>query len=160
MTKYEAGARDEDVQAADLLQEYKARIAALERTVGGQAQSFKGELSHRPQPRSGAIICDCRSVGLSVSRGWELMGLARSTFYDAPGEPVDDADLVARMAAICDVLACYGYRPIGAALRQQGTVVNSKKVRRLMREHRLQPNYSRRYVTDTDCESVGAAWSA
>jgi hypothetical protein len=37
MAKYEAGARDEDVQAADLLQEYKARIAALERTVGGQA---------------------------------------------------------------------------------------------------------------------------
>jgi len=83
------------------------------------------------------------------------MGLARSTFYDAPGEPVDDADLVARMAAICDVLACYGYRRIGAALRQQGTVVNSKKVRRLMREHRLQPNYSRRYITDTDSARAG-----
>jgi transposase len=32
--KYEAGALDEDAQAADLLQEYEAKIAALERMVG------------------------------------------------------------------------------------------------------------------------------
>ena len=32
--KFEAGALDEDVQAADLLQEYEAKIAALERMVG------------------------------------------------------------------------------------------------------------------------------
>jgi transposase-like protein len=31
--KYEAGALDEDAQAADLLQEYEAKIAALERMV-------------------------------------------------------------------------------------------------------------------------------
>jgi hypothetical protein len=30
--KYEAGALDEDAQAADLLQEYEAKIAALERS--------------------------------------------------------------------------------------------------------------------------------
>jgi len=35
--KFEAGALDEDVQAADLLQEYEAKIAALERMVGRQA---------------------------------------------------------------------------------------------------------------------------
>ena len=35
--KYEAGAFDDDVQAADLLQVYEARIAALERLVGKQA---------------------------------------------------------------------------------------------------------------------------
>ena len=35
--KYEVGALDEDVQAADLLQEYEAKIAALERMVGRQA---------------------------------------------------------------------------------------------------------------------------
>src|SRR2546426_6669912 len=36
--KYEAGALDEDAQAADLLQEYEAKIAALERMVGRQAR--------------------------------------------------------------------------------------------------------------------------
>jgi transposase len=35
--KYEAGAFDEDIQTADLLQQYEARIAGLERLVGKQA---------------------------------------------------------------------------------------------------------------------------
>ncbi len=35
--KFEAGALDDDVQAADLMQEYDAKIAALERLVGRQA---------------------------------------------------------------------------------------------------------------------------
>ena len=35
--KYEAGALDGDIQAADLLQEYEAKIATLERMVGRQA---------------------------------------------------------------------------------------------------------------------------
>jgi transposase len=35
--KYEEGALAYDAQAADLLQEYEARIAALERLVGKQA---------------------------------------------------------------------------------------------------------------------------
>jgi transposase-like protein len=35
--KYEAGALGDDARAADLVQEYEARIAALERLVGRQA---------------------------------------------------------------------------------------------------------------------------
>ena len=35
--KYEAGAFDEDAEAANMVQEYEARIAALERLVGKQA---------------------------------------------------------------------------------------------------------------------------
>jgi transposase len=35
--KFVAGALDDDLQAADLIQEYEARIAALERMVGRQA---------------------------------------------------------------------------------------------------------------------------
>jgi putative transposase len=41
------------------------------------------------------------------------------------------------------------YRRVGAALRHQGVVVNSKKLRRLMREH---PKQRRRYVVTTDSE--------
>ena len=53
--KFEAGALDEDVQAAHLLQEYEAKIAALERMVGRQAleiELLKGALKHAPRPRS------------------------------------------------------------------------------------------------------------
>ncbi|MBS5905556.1 transposase [Roseomonas mucosa] len=35
--KFEASALDEDAQAADLIQEYEARITALERMAGRQA---------------------------------------------------------------------------------------------------------------------------
>ena len=53
--KYEAGAFDDDARAADLMQAYEARIAALERLVGKQAlelEFLKGALRSAPQPRS------------------------------------------------------------------------------------------------------------
>jgi putative transposase len=73
------------------------------------------------------------------------MGLARSTFYDVAPAPLGVDELVVRIGAICDEFECYGYRRVGAALRQQGVVVNGKKLRRLMREHGLQPKRRRRY---------------
>ena len=54
--KYEAGSFDEDAQAADLIQGYEARIAALERLVGKQAlelEFLKGALRSAPRPRNG-----------------------------------------------------------------------------------------------------------
>jgi transposase len=56
--KFEAGALDDDVQAADLLQEYEAKIAALERMVGRQAleiEMLKGALKHAPRPKSANV---------------------------------------------------------------------------------------------------------
>jgi transposase-like protein len=53
--KFEAGAFDEDAEAADRMQEYEARIAALERLVGRQAlelEFLKGALRSAPRPRS------------------------------------------------------------------------------------------------------------
>ena len=88
-------------------------------------------------------------------RGCELMGLARSTFYDTPPVHLGVDELVARIGAICDDFECYGYRRVGAALRHQGIVVNGKKLRRLMREHSLQPKRRRRYVVTTDSDVAG-----
>lgn len=53
--KFQAGALDEDLAAADLLQDYEARIAALERLVGKQAlelEFLKGALHTQPRRRS------------------------------------------------------------------------------------------------------------
>lgn len=55
--KYETGAFDEEIETADTLHEYRARIAALERMVGRQAleiEFLKGALNSRRLPRSGA----------------------------------------------------------------------------------------------------------
>lgn len=54
--KHEQGAFDEDAQAADLIQKYEARIAALERLVGKQAlelEFLKGALKSAPRPKNG-----------------------------------------------------------------------------------------------------------
>ena len=54
--KYEAGALDDDAAAADVIQAYEARIAALERLVGKQAlelEFLKGAAKSAARPRSG-----------------------------------------------------------------------------------------------------------
>ena len=55
IAKYEASAFDDEFQAADLLQQYEAKIAALERLVGRQAleiEFLKGAQKNAPSPRS------------------------------------------------------------------------------------------------------------
>jgi transposase len=58
LQKHEAGAFDEEAVAADMVQEYEARIAALERLVGKQAMELeflKGALKNAPRARNGAL---------------------------------------------------------------------------------------------------------
>jgi transposase len=55
--KHQAGAFDDEVETANLLQQYEARIAALERLVGKQAlelEFLKGAQKSAPRPRSGS----------------------------------------------------------------------------------------------------------
>jgi putative transposase len=61
------------------------------------------------------------------------MEISRSAYYDAPPVAPDDTALVEAMSAIRDAFERYGWRRMQAALRQQGLVVNHKKVKRLMR---------------------------
>jgi putative transposase len=83
------------------------------------------------------------------------MSLARSTFYDSAPTTLEAGEIITRIGVICDEFECYGYRRVGAALRHQGIVVNGKKLRRLMREHDLQPKRRRRYVVTTDSDHAG-----
>lgn len=80
------------------------------------------------------------------------MAISRSTYYDVPVSAPDDTAIVEAIAAICDEFECYGWRRVQAALRQQGMIVNHKKIKRLMREHDLQPRMRRRYVATTDSD--------
>ena len=80
------------------------------------------------------------------------MGLSRSTFYDTPEIPASAAIIVVEMKKICDAFEAYGYRRVGAELRHRGIIVNAKKVRRLMREHALNPKRRRRFIVTTDSD--------
>lgn len=80
------------------------------------------------------------------------MGIGRSTFYDMPDVRASDATIVAQMKMICDEFEAYGYRRVDAELRHHGIIVNAKKVRRLMREHALNPKQRRRFIATTDSD--------
>lgn len=116
--KYEAGDLDEDAAAADMIQEYEARIAALERLVGKQALELefqKGALRDRARPK-GAPASLITGPQVSIAEGCRLMGIARSTYYDAPFLARDDTAIVEAMGTICDEFEHYGWRRVRAAL--------------------------------------------
>ena len=126
VAKYEAGAFDDELQAADLLQQYEARIAVLELLVGRQAleiEFLKGaqKTGRRPEAH---LRPSLPPRGMSVTRGCVLMGLPRSTFYDAPSVAVDDTEIVSRLHAICGEFETYGYRTRAGALNTRHTVIS------------------------------------
>jgi CRP-like cAMP-binding protein len=82
------------------------------------------------------------------------MEIPRSTYYDNPEKSNDDTAIVEAIATICHEFEHYGWRRVRAALRQQGMVVNHKKIRRLMREHDLQPRLRRRFM-DHSVDALG-----
>lgn len=83
------------------------------------------------------------------------MGVARSSFYADPGPKPGDAVIIEEIRAITDEFEGYGYRRVGAELRHRGMVVNSKKVRRLMKENSLNPRRRRRTTLTTDSNHGG-----
>jgi putative transposase len=84
------------------------------------------------------------------------MGLARSTYYDEiKGQPIDEGQLMAHITEICAEFPRYGYRRITAQLREDGIIVNHKKVMRLMKEHGFTVQPRRRYVVTTDSDHDG-----
>src|SRR5262245_40032913 len=118
-----------------------------------------------------ALPMECAPDGGQIA-GWELTGTCRASkdgshgqaphlqhriqaFYDAPSLKADDAEIIANMITICDEFETYGYRRVGAELRHRGILVNSKKIRRLMRGHDLQPKRRKRFVATTDSDHDG-----
>jgi transposase len=89
VAKYEAGGLDSDTAAADLLADYEARIAALERLVGKLAlenEFLKGASRHVRQPRSAST---------SVERTGSVAGAAASA---GSGSAAGAAAAIARPA--------------------------------------------------------------
>ena len=81
------------------------------------------------------------------------MGSGRCYVLRHTGRPrARSGTIVAEMKAICDEFEAYGYRRVDAELRHRGIVVNTKKIRRLMREHTLNPKQHRRFIATADSD--------
>lgn len=79
------------------------------------------------------------------------MDLPHSSFY-AASAPAQKDPVIGVIRSITETCRNYGYRRVTAELRHRGFVVNSKKVRRIMRENDLNPKRKRRYVSTTDSD--------
>ena len=102
------------------MQPYEAKIAALERLVGRQAleiEFLKGAQKKQSATQERIYVRDCRPLGMSVARGCELMGLSRSTYYDARPMLADDTEIISRIRTVCDEFETYGYRDVRGGLR-------------------------------------------
>ena len=109
---------------------------------------------------------------LSVTRKCHLAGVCRATYYrhrlqsspeaGTTSEPMveeerQDKDKELRQALhrlAVETTGC-GYRRMTHHLRREGKVVNSKKVRRLMREEHLLYAPPKRFVVTTDSDHEG-----
>jgi transposase-like protein len=100
--KFEAGAFDEDAEAANRMQEYEARIAALERLVGRRRRD------RAEAPRS--VRLDSSSPSLS----WAFVSLARVTdVLWNPAAGVDEIQREARPATPHDASKASSSQPRG-----------------------------------------------
>jgi len=79
--KFEAGAFNDKPAAADAIEAYEARIAALERLVGRQALEIaflKGALKHGPRPGNATASVVTGSTTRDLKAGWRRWVLRRS----------------------------------------------------------------------------------
>ena len=89
-------------------------------------------------------LVDRDDPNLPVTAQCRLLKVARSTLYDqAAAVEADDLTLMRRMDELYTMWPFYGSRRMVAALRQDGVVVNRKRVRRLMRLMGLEAIYQK-----------------
>jgi transposase InsO family protein len=83
-------------------------------------------------------------LGASERKACSTVNQARATQRYSPTRPKRDAALVVRMLALSAKYPRYGYRRICAKLRDEGFVVNRKRVHRLWRKEGLKVPQRRR----------------
>ena len=100
-------------------------------------------------------------AGLSITEACQCARLGRSRFYRHFEEHFPrqaDTELRGQIQQICLENRCYGSRRVARELREQGRVVNRKRVIRLMQADNLLCLRKRRYVCTTDSRHTYAVY--
>jgi len=98
----------------------------------------------------------CKALAVAERRACIVLGQARKTQRRIPSTTDEEAKLVARIIELATRYGRYGYRRITAMLRQEGWLVNHKRVERIWRIEGLrvpqkQPKRSRLWLNDGSC---------
>jgi putative transposase len=99
--------------------------------------------------------------GFRAEHACEVARVSRAGFYRhyEEHEPCQaDVELRDAIQKIALANRCYGYRRVTAELQHQGTVVNHKRVLRLMRADNLLAVRKRRFVFTTDSSHTYAIY--
>jgi putative transposase len=98
---------------------------------------------------------------LTIDRACALAQLSRATYYRDWGEHEprqEEVEFRDRLQRLCLEHPHYGTRRIQAALRDEGQIVNRKRLQRLMREDNLLVFRRRRYVVTTNSRHTYAVY--
>ena len=98
----------------------------------------------------------CKVLAVSERRACTVLGQARKTQRRIPSTADEEARLVDRIIELATRYGRYGYRRITAMLRQEGWLVNHKRVERIWRREGLkvpqkQPKRGRLWLNDGSC---------
>src|SRR5687767_6278412 len=84
-----------------------------------------------------------------VERICAVLDISRSSYYD-PATPSDDGTLVEVIEQLLLRRPFFGYRRIAAQLRREGRMVNTKVVRRILKELGIQRKVGQVRIRTTD----------
>ncbi len=109
-----------------------------------------------PARRRQTVSRVCDALGVSERRACRVVGQARSTQRHVRVIPDDEPILVKRIIELAGRFGRYGYPRITALLRQEGWIVNPKRVERIWRQEGLkvpkrQPKRGRLWLNDGSC---------
>jgi transposase InsO family protein len=95
-------------------------------------------------------------LGISERRACRVLNQPRSTQRHSRHVPEEESRLVIRMIQLATQYGRYGYRRIAALLREDGFVVNHKRIERLWQQEGLkvpakQPKRGRLWLNDGSC---------
>ena len=98
----------------------------------------------------------CKALAVSERRACTVLGQARKTQRHILSTTDEEVRLVARIIELATRYGRYGYRRITAMLRQEGWLVNHKRVERIWRKEGLkvpqkQPKRGRLWLNDGSC---------
>lgn len=95
-----------------------------------------------------------RKSNLPIAQACKTLAMPRSTYYCTSRSGKDQSDLVLKAAIESVVLEYtrYGYRRVTKELRRKGQHVNSKRVRRIMKQNNLSYKGKKRYIITTDSD--------
>jgi transposase InsO family protein len=113
-----------------------------------------------PARRRAAVTYLTHRFPVSERRACRLVGQHRSTQRHQPRPPEFELRLVKRMGELAERHPRYGYRRVWALLRQEGWVVNRKRIERLWRVegHRVPPQ-RKKSGEKARGTAIGAAWN-